>query len=167
MPTRLRHFYLQVLHMPIAKPPCAKPPSAKPPCAKPPCVKPPFAKPPYFWGNCMRGLPYSLSDKTRNFIRDRYRDFFLRPNILETDTETCFRYQMCSRPISRLFLRPNTFRDRYWDFFFETKFVETDTETLKKMKKVSIPRSLATRCHTLIMVCKNNFLIRAYWNNLV
>ena len=32
----------------------------------------------------------ALSDETRNFIRDRYRDFCFRPNIFETNTETFF-----------------------------------------------------------------------------
>ena len=47
---------------------------------------------------------------------------FSRLNIFETDTET----------------------------FFETKIFETETDTLKKLRKVSIPRSLETRCHTLL-----------------
>ena len=55
------------------------------------------------------------------YFRDRYRDFFSRLNIFETDTET----------------------------FFETKIFETETDTFKKYRKVSIPRSLETRCHTL------------------
>ena len=44
--------------------------------------------------------------------------------------------KITSRPIPRL--------------FFETKIFETETDTLKKLRKVSIPRSLETRCHTLI-----------------
>ena len=60
---------------------------------------------------------------------------FFRPNVFETDTETFFRDQIFSRPIPRL--------------FFETKIFETETDTLKKLRKVSIPRSLETRCHTL------------------
>ena len=36
--------------------------------------------------------------------------------------------------------------------FFEIKFFETDSDTLKKMSKVSIPASLETSCHTLIVV---------------
>ena len=55
------------------------------------------------------------------YFRDRYRDFFLRPNVFETDTETFFRDQMFSRPIPRLFFETKCFRDRYRDFF-ETKF---------------------------------------------
>ena len=49
---------------------------------------------------------------------------------------------------------------RYWDFLrlksFETDtetFFETETDTLKNMRKVSILRSLQTRCHTL---CNRN-----------
>ena len=38
------------------------------------------------------------------YFRDRYRDFFFRPNVFETDTETFFRDQMFSRLIPRLFL---------------------------------------------------------------
>ena len=69
----------------------------------------------------------SLSDETRNFIWDRYRDFFwdqifwrpiprlfLRPNVFETDTET--------------FFETKCFWDRDWNFF-KTRFFETDTET--------------------------------------
>ena len=52
-------------------------------------------------------LQCPLSDETKKFHRDRYRDFFLRPNVFKTDTET--------------FLRPN--------------FFETDTETFAKVKK--------------------------------
>ena len=54
------------------------------------------------------------------YFRDRYWDFFSRPNVFETDTETFFRDQMFSRPIPRLFLRPNVF--------------ETDTQTFAKGK---------------------------------
>ena len=70
------------------------------------------------------------------YFRDPYRDFCSRLNIFETDTETFFRDQMFSRPIPRL--------------FFETKIFEIETDTLKKLRKVSIPRSLETRCHTLL-----------------
>lgn len=34
---------------------------------------------------------------------------------------------------------------------FDTKIFETETETLKMKGKVSIPRSLETRCHTLTL----------------
>ena len=64
------------------------------------------------------------------YFRDRYRDFFSRLNIFETDTET----------------------------FFETKIFETETDTLKKLRKVSIPRSLETRCHTLLGHNLNNLI---------
>ena len=57
----------------------------------------------------------SLSDETRNFIRDWYRDIFLRPNVFETDTKT--------------FFETKYFRDRYWDFFSRLNIFETDTET--------------------------------------
>ena len=76
----------------------------------------------------------ALSDETRNFIRDRYqdffwdqsfrdryRDFFLRPNIFETDTQTFFWDQMFSRLIPRLFSRPNVF-ETYTKTFFETRY---------------------------------------------
>merc|ERR1711873_390810 len=89
------------------------------------------------------------------YFRDRYRDFFLRPNVFETDTETFFetkvfetdtetffRDQIFLRPIPRLFFETKYFRDRYRDFFFETKYFETETDTFKKLRKVSIPRSL-------------------------
>ena len=90
----------------------------------------------------------ALSDETKKFHRDRYRDFFSRPNVFETDTETFFRDQMFLRPIPRLFFETKCFRDRYRDFFlrpnvFETdtetflrpNFFETDTETFAKVKK--------------------------------
>ena len=41
------------------------------------------------------------------------------------------------------FFKPNIFETDTETFF------ETDTDTLKKMKKVSIWRSLEMRCHTL------------------
>ena len=44
----------------------------------------------------------ALSDETKKFHRDRYRDFFSRPNIFETDTETFFSDQMFLRLIPRL-----------------------------------------------------------------
>ena len=56
-----------------------------------------------------------LSDETKKFHRDRYRDFFLRPNIYETDTVTFFRDQMFLRLIPRLFFETDT------EPFFETK----------------------------------------------
>ena len=49
------------------------------------------------------------------YFWDRYRDFFLRPNVFETDTETFFWDQMFSRPIPRLFW-DQIFRDWYRDF---------------------------------------------------
>ena len=49
--------------------------------------------------------PPPLSDETKKFHRDRYRDFFSRPNVFETET----------------FFRPNVF--------------EADTETFAKVKK--------------------------------
>ena len=59
-----------------------------------------------------------------------------RPEIsFETDTETFFWDQIFLRPIPRLFL--------------ETQIFETETDTLKKLRKVSKPRNLETRCHTL------------------
>ena len=59
-----------------------------------------------FWDQIFsRPIP-RLFFETKCF-RDRYRDFFSRPNVFETDTET--------------FLRPN--------------FFETDTETFAKVKK--------------------------------
>ena len=54
--------------------------------------------------------------ETKSF-RDRYRDFFLRPNGFETDTET--------------FYGPNIF-ETDTETFYETKLVETDIDTLKK-----------------------------------
>ena len=76
----------------------------------------------------------SLSDETKKFHRDRYRDFFSRPKF--------------SRQRPRLFFETKYFRDRYRDFFsrpnvFETdtetflrpNFFETDTETFAKVKK--------------------------------
>ena len=47
-----------------------------------------------------------LSDETKQFHRDRYRDFFSRPKF--------------SRP--RLFFETKYFRDRYWDFFWDQMF---------------------------------------------
>ena len=55
-------------------------------------------------------------------FRDRYRDFFSRPNVFETDTETFFQDQIFSRPILRLFFETKYFRDRYRDFFSWPKF---------------------------------------------
>ena len=42
-----------------------------------------------YWGQVP--IDYgSLSDETKKFHRDRYRDFFSRPNVFETDTATFF-----------------------------------------------------------------------------
>ena len=45
--------------------------------------------------------------------------------------------------------RPKNFIETDTETFFETKIFKTETDTLKKLRKVSIPRSLETRCHTL------------------
>ena len=45
--------------------------------------------------------------------------------------------------------------DYRYETFFETKIFETETDTLKKLRKVSIPRSLETRCHTLRGITTN------------
>ena len=71
--------------------------------------------------------------RPKNFIKTDTETFF-ETKIFET--ETFFWDQIFSRPIPR--------------FFFETKIFETETDTVKKLRKVSIPRSLETRCHTLI-----------------
>ena len=74
--------------------------------------------------------------ETKDFETDS--ETFFRPNIFETDTEPFFWDWKFSRPIRRL--------------FFVAKFFENDTDTLKKikkMRKVTIPRSLEIRCHTL------------------
>ena len=40
-------------------------------------------------GKALPCLPsHPLSDETKKFHRARYRDFFSRPNVFETDTET-------------------------------------------------------------------------------
>ena len=61
---------------------------------------------------CFGERSTTLSDETKKFHRDRYRDFFSRPNI--------------SRP--RLFFETKYFRDRYRDFFSRPNVFETDTE---------------------------------------
>ena len=40
-------------------------------------------------------------------------------------------------------------------------FFETESDTLKKVRKVSIPRSLETKCHTLVVTFrrKNKMLV--------
>merc|ERR1711952_33710 len=79
----------------------------------------------------------ALSDETKKFHRDRYRDFFSRPNIFETDTETFFRDQMFSRPIPRLFFETKYFRDRYRDFFSK-KSLGIGLENIWSQKKVLV-----------------------------
>ena len=61
-----------------------------------------------------------LSDETKQFHRDRYRDFFSRPKL--------------SRPRPRLFFETKYFRDRYRDFFSRPNVFETDTETFFETK---------------------------------
>ena len=80
-----------------------------------------------------------------------------RPEILfETDTETFFETKSFETD-SETFFETDTetfLRQKFFETdtetFLETKFVGTNTDNLKKMKKVSIPRSLETRCHTLL-----------------
>ena len=62
-----------------------------------------------------RRNPSALSDETKKFHRDRYRDFFSRPKF--------------TRPRPRLFFETKYFRDRYRDFFSRLNIFETDTET--------------------------------------
>ena len=88
--------------------------------------------------------------RDQNF-RDRYWVFFFRPNIFETDTETFFRDLIFLKQIPRL--------------FFETKIFETETDILKKLRKVSIPRSLETRCHTLL-ACELFFVYEYFQEQL-
>merc|ERR1711860_490795 len=85
------------------------------------------------------------SCETKIFETDT--ETFFETKVFETDTETFFRDQIFSRPIPRLFFETKYFRDRYRDFFSRLNIFETNTETLKKLRKVSIPRSLETRCH--------------------
>ena len=86
----------------------------------------------------------SLSNETRTFI--------------ETDTETYFETNIL-RP--RLLFLDQNFRDRCWDFFQGQNFWDQDWDLfsrriflrlrprLKILGKVSMPRSLEARCHTL------------------
>ena len=124
-------------------------------------------------------LSWKMWNIYQDFFRDPYRDLlfwdqiyrhqychFFETQIFQTDTEAFFETQIFETVIET-FSRPNNFEtdtetfivtkkiwdpETYTETFFETKFVETDTDTLKKMKKVSIPRSLETRCHTLFTV---------------
>ena len=114
---------------------------------------------------------------TKTFLRPKFwrslLRLFLRPNLSRSKLRPKF-----SRMIPILIL-DQIFRDRYWDFFwdqywdfylilkfsrpllrlfFRPIFFDTDTngtDTLKRMRKVSIPRSLQSRCHTLgvPMIC--------------
>ena len=94
------------------------------------------------------------------YFWDRYRDFFWDPNFRDWYRDFVLRPK-CSRPIPRLFLRPNIF-EADTETFLETNFLETDTGTLKKMRKVSILRSLGTRCHTLLFTQRR--LSMLLWN---
>ena len=76
-----------------------------------------------------------------------YWDFF-EMKIFETVTETFFETKIFETD-TETFFDTKYFQDRYRDFFFETNIFETETNTFKKLRKVSIPRSLETRCHTL------------------
>ena len=84
---------------------------------------------------------WPLSDETKKFHRDRYRDFFSRPrpfsrpNIFETDTETFFWDQMFSRPIPGLFFETKCFFETDTETFLRPNVFETDTETFAKIKK--------------------------------
>merc|ERR1711963_770948 len=72
---------------------------------------------------CYSGILSSLSplsDETKKFHRDRYRDFFSRPKF--------------SRLRPRLFFETKCFRDRYRDFFSRPNVFETDAETFFETK---------------------------------
>ena len=81
-----------------------------------------------------------------NFFRPLLR-LFLRPKFSRPIPRLFLRPKFL-RPIPRLFFETKYFRDRYRDFFSRLNIFETETDTLKKLRKVSIPRSLDTRCHT-------------------
>ena len=66
----------------------------------------------------------------------RNRDFFLRPNFFETETETFFPKPNFPKP--RLFSGTKFYRNRY--FFPETKFSETETETFFRDKIFPKPK---------------------------
>ena len=71
-----------------------------------------------------------------------HTETFFKPNIFETDTETFFETD------TKTYFLTKIFRDRYWDFFRDQS-CRDQYRYYEKMKKVSIPRSLETRCHTL------------------
>ena len=58
--------------------------------------------------------------------------------------------ELIAAPQSYWVTRPKNVIETDTETFFETKIFETETDTLKKLRKVSIPRSLETRCHTLL-----------------
>ena len=68
------------------------------------------------------------------YFRDRYRDFFLRPNVFETDTETFFETKCFRDRYRDFFSRPNVF-ETDTETFLRPNFFETDTETFAKVKK--------------------------------
>ena len=89
----------------------------------------------------------------QNF-KDQYHDFFWDKNFRD-------RY--------RDFFWDQSFQDKYWDFFSRLNFLrpiprlffETKSDTLKKVRNVSIPRSLETKCHTVVVTFrrKNKMLV--------
>ena len=68
-----------------------------------------------------RYLLSPLSDETKKFHRDRYRDFFWE-QIFRDWYRDFFWDQMFSRPIPRLFFETKCLRDWYWDFFWDQVF---------------------------------------------
>ena len=68
-------------------------------------------------------------------FRNRNRDFFPRPILSVTETDTYLPRPNFPKPKQRLFSETKFFRNRNRDFFSETKFFVT--ETLKNLAKVS------------------------------
>ena len=73
-------------------------------------------------------------------FRNRYRDFFPRPNFSETEADTFFPKPKILKPKPRLLFRYQIFWNRNRYFISDTKFFETETEIIKNLAKVSRPR---------------------------
>ena len=97
------------------------------------------------WFYVPASLP--LSDETKKFQRDRYRDIFLIPKFLRPRLffETKYFWDRYWD-----FFETKYFRDRYWDFSLRPNIFETDTETFFRDQMFSrpIPRLFfETKCY--------------------
>ena len=110
-----------------------------------------------FWYKIFWGRYWDFFE-TKIFETDT--ETFFETKVFETDTETFFRDQIFSRPILRLFLRPNIFVTDTGTFFQDQNFRDRDRYSQKIDKSLDTEKSRDEMSHSHSACC--SFYVSSY-----